>query len=497
MSDILAQNNADDMTDPQIAWDPSIQRWVAAGMDLTASQTDVAVSDGTDPQGGWEEYWFSFGSSACPDQPRLGFSSAVVVVAAELFQGNCHSDLTGNNNVGGLMLVISKQAMLSHASSIEADEYGPSPTYTNYVPVQMLAASQVEYVASTDYGTSDYVHVFTLTGVPPSDTLTEQNSLLIHPLQNPGANASERGGNLIDAGDDRLNDATWAGGTLYLAADDRCTYPNDRYLETCVRVMELSTSSQPTLTGENDIGWPSDDAYYGALRPDSHGNAIIVFDYSGGHDWPSVAATAALGPISGEQGGAFTDAVILASGTSPTIGRWGDYSGAAVDPANPDVIWTVGQVADGLGLSHPRYNWATHIDAVSVTSALSPLANEVYPGEVYSGSTSQHEKVGIRPSGGGAHISTAWATVRLRCQRGGYDTVTFQLPRESQKPMSGSGQFQASVRYGPDRRAYGYSFSIAGQFADSYGVTGTISAVERDRKYGRCASGTVRYSAHT
>jgi hypothetical protein len=496
MSDILAQHHADDMSDPQVAWDPTVQRWIAAGMDLTTNQTDIAISDGTDPLGSWEAYWWSFGSSACPDQPRLGFSSALVVVATELFDTNCHSSLNGNRNIGGVMLVISKQAMLSQASSIEADQYGPSLTYVNYVPVQMLAASDLDYVASTNYGTSNYVHVFTLTGVPPNDTLTEQDSLLIHPLQDPGVEASERGGSLVDAGDDRLNDATWFGGTLYLAADDRCTYPSDPYLETCVRVMELSTASQPTLTGENDIGWPSDDAYYGALRPDSHGNAIIVFDYSGPHDWPSVGVTAALGQISGEQGGAFTDALILASGTSPTVERWGDYSGAALDPTNPDIVWTVGQVADGLGQPGRKQNWATHIDAVSVTTTLSPWPNEVYPGEIYKGLTSQHQKIQLHPSGGGAHIYSFRATVRLPCRRGGYDTTTFQLPRETQKSISGSGEFQTNVRYGANRYAYGSSFSISGRFSNEYSVAGTLSATEHDRKYGLCTSGRVHYTAY-
>jgi len=254
----------------------------------------------------------------------------------------------------------------------------------------------------------------------------------------------------------------------------------------------------PPLIGENDIGWRSADAYYAAIRPDSHGNAIIVFDYSGPHDWPSVAVTAALGPIQGEQGGTFTDAINLALGTSPTVERWGDYSGAAIDPTNPDVIWTAGQVADNFGdrsLYAPE-RWATHIDAVSVSSALSALPAEVYPGVIYRGRTRQGKPIQIRPSGG-THIYNVWATVRMPCRRGGYDTLTFQLPRETPKPVTGTGWFQTSARWGADKYAYGYSFSISGRFRDSYSVTGTLSASVRDRTYGLCTSGRVRYSAHT
>lgn len=496
MSRILSANNSDEMSDPQVAWDPTTQRWIAAGMDLTTSETDIAVSDGTDPSGGWEAYNWTYGSSACPDQPRLGFSTQVIVVATELFSSDCHR-VESASSAGATVLVADKAAMAAGASPA-ATQYGPDPSYSNFVPVQELAPAQSELAASTDWGTSASVHIYAIQGIPPNDTLRVQNSLLIHPLQNPGLNASERGGGLINAGDDRINDSTLANGILYLVADDRCTYDNDPYLETCARVMEISTSeSQPMLLGENDIGWPSDDAYYAAIRPDSHGNALIVFGYSGPHDWPSVAATAALGPIEGEQGGTFTDAVNLAAGTSATGERWGDYSGAAIDPTNPDIIWTSGQVADNFGDSsqNARHRWGTHIDAISVADQLRALPNEVYPGGLYRGRTGQHESIQIRPSGG-AHIANVRVVVKMPCRRGGYDKVTFQLPGETHQEVSHSGWFQAFAREGADRFARGYAFSINGRFHDGYSVTGVLRGSERDRTYGMCASGPVRYSAH-
>jgi hypothetical protein len=253
------------------------------------------------------------------------------------------------------------------------------------------------------------------------------------------------------------------------------------------------------MIGENDIGWASADAYFAAIRPDTHGNAIIVFDYSGPHDWPSVAATAALGLIHGEQGGNFTDSLILAQGTSATAGRWGDYSGAAIDPTNSDIIWTAGQVADNLGdvRSDSQYRWASHIDATSVASALSSLPNEVYPGTIYLGRTSQRQRIQIRPSGGGAHLYNVWVTMRMRCRRGGFDSVAFQLPNETRKAISTRGSFSTSVHYRADRYAYSYVFSIEGRFRNSYGVRGTLRAGERTRRRGLCASGKVRYYAHT
>src|SRR5450756_307851 len=45
--------------------------------------------------------------------------------------------------------------------------------------------------------------------------------------------------------------------------------------------------------------------------------------------------------------------------------RWGDYLGAAVDPANPDCVWVVGEYAKNTG----RSNWGTQIADVSFDGA--------------------------------------------------------------------------------------------------------------------------------
>lgn len=501
MSAILGSGNHDSMTDPQITWDPTSQRWIAAGMDLTTSQTDISVSDTSDPTGGWENYWWSFGTNTCPDQPRLGFSSSVIVVATELFSRNCHHD-SGSVQTGAIVLVVDKAAVLAGAAAPASTEFGPDPSYENFVPVQMLSPSANELAVSSDLSGSRVVHVLSSQGVPPNASFSEEDSLLIHRLRSP-PNAAERGGGIIGGGwqDARVNDATWINNSLYLVADDRCTYRNDPYLETCARAMEISTASpQPTLTGEDDIGFPGGDTYYAAIRPDTHGNAIIVFDYSSPHDWPSVAATAAVGPIVGERGSNFTRPVTLAAGTAATTNRWGDYSGAAIDPADPDVIWTAGQVADNFGdtTRGAPYRWATHIDAVSVAdSKLYSLPDEVYAGFIYRGRTRQHKRIEIRPSGGGAHIYNVWATLRMPCRTGRYYITTFQLPHETHSAISKRGWFSATAHYGADRDATGYSFSINGRFRNGYSVSGTIRADAHDRKDGLCASGRVRYSAHS
>jgi len=496
MTKILGTGNSDSLSDPQIAWDQTTGRWIATAMDLTTDATEVSVSNTADPVGGWFNYGFPFGSKLCPDQPRLGFSSTVVVVATELFTGNCHSD---NESVerGAVMIVVDKAAMLADAPNPPASEYGPDPAFAHFVPVQMLAASPIEYVASTDDGSSKFVHVFADENAPPNDVLTEQDSPLIRTLRDPTM-ASERGGGLIDAGeDDRINDASWENGVLYLAADDRCSYPGDPYLETCARIMEISTTgAEPTLIGENDIGFPDGDAYYAAIRPDLNGDLVVVFGYSNPNSYPSIAATAAIGPIVGEQGGTFLQPEELAGGTSPTVERWGDYSGAAIDPTNPSIIWTAGQVADDIGSGQP-YRWATHIDSLSLLPSIpAELPHEVDPGYQYKGLTTQREPITIRPAGGGAHIKTAYITLRLACPAHRSTQEIFEFAREARQLIKRNGRFDLLATFGADQYATSYAVTLAGIFTEPGHVRGTASGSENSRTLGFCRARHIHYAIH-
>lgn len=490
LTDILG-NSGDEVGDPQVAWDSSTGLWIASGMDITTNTTEISVSDGADPLGGWFDYSFAYGSRLCPDQPRLGFDSVMIVVATELFYGNCRSN--SQSVAGGVMIAIDKQAMLAHSGAVGYSQYGPDTNFSNYVPVQMLGPSDIEYVASTDFGASSVVHVFTLQGVPPNESLTLEDTLLISTLRDP-TYAAEAEGGVIYAGDDRINDASWLGGVLYVAADDRCTYSGDPYLETCARVMEISTTGpHAQLIGENDIGFPNADAYYAAVRPDAGGNLIAVFGYSSLTEYPSIAAIAAQGPIVGEQGGDFTDAIELAGGTSRTIKRWGDYQGAAVDPTMATVVWTVGQVADDLGSSDP-HRWATHIDAVSLSASVpAAFPHQVDPGYLYRGRTMQHRRINIRTSGSGRRIVRVALTLGLRC-RSGRDVVTFTLDKEAWQSISSAGRFHFYRRLPPDAYATSYTVTIAGTFAPGR-VTGGAAATENSRTLGPCRARRVSFSA--
>lgn len=62
MTDTLG-NAGDDVSDPQIAWDPTSGTWLAAAMNLSTNSTQIAISDSSDPRGVWWDYSYSYGSA--------------------------------------------------------------------------------------------------------------------------------------------------------------------------------------------------------------------------------------------------------------------------------------------------------------------------------------------------------------------------------------------------------------------------------------------------
>ena len=228
---------------------------------------------------------------------------------------------------------------------------------------------------------------------------------------------------LIDTGDNRISSAVESNGGLYVEANDACVDPSNT-LHACVRVMEINITAN-TLTGEADLGADNADWYYGAVSPDLSGNLIAVFDHSSPGTYPGIGAIAAIGPIQGENGGTFTNWTALATGTAPNeSGRYGDYSGAALDWDNPQDVWVGSEVGDNLGIDTTQ--WASHIDSISLSESALPVTgvHQVwYPGTIYRGPTRQGWRIRIHTGGGGGRIGSNQPHRRL-------PPVPRRLPRQ-------------------------------------------------------------------
>ena len=346
-SSAAVDRSNDDTTDPRVLYDPLTRRFFGAMFDITRTETvfgATATSDPTSPR-----TVAGFQSQGCPDQPRLGLSTTVVVLTDDLF-----SSCRGNGGfVGGEITVVSKQDLLNGIRP-RASHFGPSAAFEAITPAASLAPSSTAYLVSVAT-TGAAIGIIRVSGPTPS-SLPVQTIRLARPLRNPPA-APQRGTNVpVDTGDPRVQNAFVQNGILWLVLTDGCGTGGSR---SCARVLAVDPA-HPRVLLDRTLALPNGRfLFYPAIAPDSRGNLVVGFEYSSPAAFPSLAY-AYMRPDGGF--GAPADAV---RGTAPNeSGRYGDYSGAAVDPADPGRVWIAGEVGGAVGGT--TLGWSTGIAAVRV-----------------------------------------------------------------------------------------------------------------------------------
>ena len=342
---------ADAITDPRVLYDTTSGRWFASILDITTGNVVIAVSETTQPTSPWTLYTLRDGR--CPDQPKIGTANDVVVVSANIFT---RCSWPGSVRLGTELWVLNKAQLLT-GRPLESDVYGPNPSYDATTPAQALGPTATAYLASVRFPAAPAVSVFSVIGLPPASSAAVA-SVPIDPLTIPPG-ARQPGTTIrVDTGDNRIVDAAWQGGTLWLTANDRCLPAGDVADRSCGRISAIATGPG-TRIGENELGAAGEYVFYPALRPDSSGNLEIVYGFSSSTAYPSVAVVTK--PVDGS----FSSPRLVVAGRAPeTSGRFGDYFGAARDPATTTTIWVAGETGQAPG-------WATTIGAVG-TAPLPP-----------------------------------------------------------------------------------------------------------------------------
>jgi hypothetical protein len=393
--------------DPRVYFDdlPGAGRWYIsgavvqyAGDVISCSQPVIAVADiagGSCPAAittttaCWIVYGIPAtadsapGSDVITDQPKLGYSDDKLVIS----WNDCPS--AGDGCTGEETWVIQKSAILS--GTIESNDavslFKGEDLSGRFglVPAEELSSNSDAWAV---YNNADYVNAsqtqleptlgtIRIFGTPLGGNVSwqEGNSQGVDPqiapmsvpplIQQPGTAVE------LDADDDRLLDATWMDGDLWTTADDACLG------EACGRFIEeggLSGSSPaPGILQDWDLGAAGMDVYYPAATFDQNGDMIAVANTS---TPTSLAAMIAMTQAAGSAASVNFTGQFAAAGVAYTqpggcgsgCARWGDYSGAAFDPSDPDGAWVAGEyaVANVLGTTCGGCddNWATYIQDV-------------------------------------------------------------------------------------------------------------------------------------
>lgn len=462
LTEISFFNSPNSIGDGKILYDTSSGRWYAS--EIYASQTnqnvgvDFAVSLNTDPLV-WKTYTLP-SPVYFPDQPIIGISDDKFVISVNDFNPRF---------VGAAFWVLNKAEMMTGLSAIDFNSFGPFKGIESIHPVQSLGPTTTEYMVSTTAGpvisNSTFVQISSVTGVAPGVVSVSNSTLPVSPIFFPVSGLQKGSSSSVNTDDQRVEDAVWYNGKLWLGSNDSCTPSGDNQQRSCFRLTQIDTTSL-TIQQDFDVGSSGRYFFYPAFRVDGSGSLDVIYGYSSANDYPSLAVT---GQAIDDASGSLSPAVILKQGTAPEASglvRYGDYFGAGVDPSSPGIVWVAGEYDSTSGGF-----WSTYLASIK-TVAFSVSASPIYRNVAQGSSTTSTVTlnslggfsgtvtlaVSVAPSGPTASLSPSL----LSLSSGGTTASTLNILTSSNTPpgaytirvnaTSGTLSYATfvTVRVGPD-----------------------------------------------
>jgi hypothetical protein len=331
----------DRLSDPYVVFDPTDQRWFASIFDVSSESYRIAVSNTDDATGQWNIYDLPFVS--CPDQGRFAVSQNLFVISVNDFGKGCRDGFVGTQHA-----IVNKQDMISGADNIRLQITPPDISQFSMLPVQPLSSNSKMFMASVDGFGTTAAKIIEITGLPPNATLSSF-AVPIQQTETPAQAIQPDQSHLLDTGDGRILSAAYRNGEIWIAFNDRC------YAErSCVRLVDIDVDNGVALQDFN-IGSRTADVFYPSLSIDNSGNMIVAFSVSSSSIYPSVMAT---GQSPNYDVNKVAHPVYLAKGSaSDTSGRYGDYTGVALDPDSN--VWISSEY------NKIPLGWSTHIVSLS------------------------------------------------------------------------------------------------------------------------------------
>ena len=473
-------------TDPRVIYDPSAGRFWMTVTEVpnsftgcpTAQPVLIAVSPSSNPLPlkGWLVYalpmeHFTNGQPQTEfgDQPGLGVASNTITVT--------FTDYTCNFQFNGGEVDILQKTDFEHDtgnSSLYFFYDGPAVSQ----PVQAIGSMNVSYVVTNQ---SDCVSQCTVpaaaevdifNGTPEGGGVT-QGASVFPPMTptvvngttgiTPPADQSTSGVQL-QTDDDRFLNAIWQGGEIWAPDDTSCQPTGDTVQRSCLNYVEIGADGagnvNSTLTNQiNNVGVDGAALFYPAVSVDSSGNLFTVFNES---STTMLASTmAATVPSAGTALSSFqtlhTSSQYYQAGPCAGGCRWGDYSGAAQDPANPNDVWVASESADGT-IEGPCTNvhmcWNSRINQLTLTG---PTITSLTPN---SGPVAGGQTVTVKGFDFGSDTTVTFAGAPIAISALTPESFTFVTPLSA--PAGGVVQTQATDSLGASTMNAASSYTYVG-----------------------------------
>ncbi len=426
-------------TDPKIIYDALSGRWFAAyisSYDDPLLQDDgrlhIAVSQTSDPTGAWNRYFLIY-DDVFPDYPGIGVTDDKFTVSANVF--DIDSDTGGSvadgcspstGFCGEQTVVIQKSDLIA---GVPAEEIGLTPFSLDLDrltvrPAHSLSAGSDQYLTTFSTTRLDSMTVIRITGTPDEGNVVRAavTDLTIISQDDPPPSITAGTGSClvftddlgpppcIDSGDYRMLESVWRDDSLWSAASAACVPPGDSEVRSCAHLIEVGTVGTPSV--RQDIMFGASGEYYSwpAIRTDASGALYVSLT----HTNSSIFAEARItGRLAADPLNTMSGSTLLHTGeVVHTSGRWGDYLGAAVDPADQNCIWLVGQYAKETAMGA---NWGTYIGAASYSGGCSggALATTPTPSATPTPTTTASPPGTTTPTGDASSTATATPTTTV------------------------------------------------------------------------------------
>lgn len=332
----------------------------------------LAVSAGTDPTGLWRYYAFDAAldnqtrTNQFADLPSMGSSDNAIYFTANMFDASSFAFR------GAKIRVLPKAPLLAGEPAPFFDfpelRVGSSLAF-HLQAAQALSPTLAGFFVSNQFPHECRLSVWRVVHPPGSDPQLFRQDLL------PGApcgfppNASQPGTAVrIETGGPRFINAVWRNNSLWTAASVAADLGSGTVA--AVRLFQISTQGFPAIGLIQDSlqGEPAVDRYYPGVNVDAVGNAVVVFNQSGGSEFAS--AYYAPQAFSAPRNAKLPVALLKAGETTYVLrdsanrNRWGDYNGVAIDPAN-NAFWMIAEYA-----ATPDNTWGTWIASVGFAAGL-------------------------------------------------------------------------------------------------------------------------------
>jgi hypothetical protein len=359
------------ISDPIVRYDPDSTRWFASVVTIEyvvqgaflvpEGQWRLAVSQSSDPSGTWTVYAATMTDGTFPDFPKLAISHDKVVQTGDAFTAST------SRFKGTEFAVLSKADVVAGVQTPGFEFFAPPQGLFALAAAEILPSSSATtkiYLAAIPSGkNASSVRVWQLDGVPNTSgtgvsvtTTNYSTAAFKTPPNAPQLGSST----LIDTNGSFLVDAFYQNGHVWVAANGGCVPSGDSKTRSCLRLAELNVAGAPSVMQDLTFGEKGEYYYYPAIREDSSGNLVAVFNRSSTAEYVGIYAS---GQLSSAQNTFQTPMLMKAGETAYTISppRWGDYSGASPDPNTTNMVWLAGEYAQGTAGSD---QWATWIAQV-------------------------------------------------------------------------------------------------------------------------------------